>query len=273
MKSVFTVTEADLYDALIDTRYDLRVTGITDPARAEAYLEKLYGRPVPVSGGEAYAEGSDSLFKPRYSDGDLLHVMRRLTAEDGCPWDRAQTHESIRKNAIEEAYELCEAIDAGDVAGMREETGDLLLQALFHSDMAERAGEFSRLDVVDELVRKLVTRHTHIFGADKAATEEEALGRWEAAKAKEKHAETTESKIARLPDSFPALLKLQKVIKKLTEAGLENDCPKATVRDVLVAACGALKGGADLEPDLMKEINALSAAFFRGEAKKVTDVD
>ena len=116
MKSVFTVTEKDLYDALIDTRYDLRVTDIADAPRAEAYLKKLYGKDVKVAGGEAYAEGSDSLFKPRYSDGDLIHVMRRLTGEGGCPWDRAQTHESIRKNAIEEAYELCDAIDAGDVA-------------------------------------------------------------------------------------------------------------------------------------------------------------
>lgn len=270
-RSVFTITEADLYDALIDTRYDLRVIEITDPERAEAYLEKLYGCKVAVTGGEAYAEGNDSLFKPRYSDGDLIHVMRRLTGEGGCPWDRAQTHESIRKNAIEEAYELCEAIDAGDLDGMREETGDILLQALFHCDMAERAGEFTRLDVVDELVRKLVTRHTHIFGEDKADNESEALDRWEAAKAKEKHAETLESKLARIPDTFPALLKLQKTVKKLREAGLEIDVPAATVHDLLISACGALKNGADLEPDLIKEVNALSAAFLSGKIKKVSD--
>ena len=271
MKSVFTVTEKDLYDALIDTRYDLRVTDIADVPRAEAYLKKLYGKDVKVAGGEAYAEGSDSLFKPRYSDGDLIHVMRRLTGEGGCPWDRAQTHESIRKNAIEEAYELCDAIDAGDVDGMREETGDILLQALFHCDIAERAGEFDRLDVVDELVRKLVTRHTHIFGSDRAENEAEALDRWEEAKAKEKHAETLESKLARIPDSYPALLKLQKTVKKLKEAGMEFDCPEATVRDLLIAACGALKAGADLEPDLIKEVNALSAAFLSGKTKKLSE--
>ena len=264
-RSVFTITEADLYDALIDTRYDLRVIEITDPERAEAYLEKLYGYKVTADGGEAFAEGNNSLFKPRYSDGDLIHVMRRLTGEGGCPWDRAQTHESIRKNAIEEAYELCEAIDAGDLDGMREETGDILLQALFHCDMAERAGEFTRLDVVDELVRKLVTRHTHIFGEDKADNESEALDRWEAAKAKEKHAD------ARIPDTFPALLKLQKTVKKLREAGLEVDVPAATVRDLLITACGALKNGADLEPDLIKEVNALSAAFMDGKITKVSD--
>lgn len=272
MKSVFTVTESDLYEALIDTRYDLRVVGITDPEKAGAYLKKLYGREIPVCGGEAYAEGSDSLFKPRYSDGDLIHVMRRLTGDGGCPWDRAQTHESIRKNAIEEAYELCDAIDAGDVDGMREETGDILLQALFHCDMAERSGEFTRLDVVDELVRKLVTRHTHIFGGDKADSEDEALDRWEAAKAKEKHAETLESKLARIPDSYPALLKLQKTVKKLKESGLINDAPVRSVRDLLVCACGALLGGADLEPDLIKEINALSAVYMRGELKKISEL-
>ena len=272
MKSVFTVTEKDLYDALIDTRYDLRVTDIADAPRAEAYLKKLYGKDVKVAGGEAYAEGSDSLFKPRYSDGDLIHVMRRLTGEGGCPWDRAQTHESIRKNAIEEAYELCDAIDAGDVDGMREETGDILLQALFHCDMAERAGEFDRLDVVDELVRKLVTRHTHIFGEDKADNEAEALDRWEEAKAKEKHSETLESKLARIPDTFPALLKTQKTVKKLKEAGLELDVPEADVKDVLIAACGALKSGADLEPDLIKEVNALSSVFLSGKIKKLSEL-
>lgn len=272
MKSVFTVTEADLYDALIDTRYDVRVVEIKDAEKAEKYLEKLYGRHIPVVGGEAYAEGSDSLFKPRYSDGDLMHVMRALTAEGGCPWDRAQTHESIRKNAIEEAYELCDAIDAGDAHGMREETGDLLLQAIFHCDIAERAGEFTRADVVDELVRKLVSRHTHIFGSDKADSEEEALERWEAAKAKEKHAETLEVKLARIPDSFPALLKLQKTLKKLTEAGLVNDAPESSVGDLVRCACGALKSGADLEPDLVREVNELSRAFTSGRIKKVSEL-
>lgn len=272
MKSVFTVTEADLYDALIDTRYDLHVTDITDAARAEEYLEKLYGRHIAVAGGEAFAEGSASLFKPRYSDGDLIHVMRALTGEGGCPWDRAQTHGSIRKNAIEEAYELCDAIDAGDVGGMREETGDILLQALFHCDIAERAGEFTRLDVVDELVRKLVTRHTHIFGEDRADDEAQALERWEAAKAKEKHAETLESKLARIPDTFPALLKLQKTLKKLVEAGLVNDAEERSARDLLICACGALKSGADIEPDLIREVNALAVAFTSGKIAKVSEL-
>ena len=82
MKSVFTVTESDLYEALIDTRYDLRVVGITDPEKAGAYLKKLYGREIPVCGGEAYAEGSDSLFKPRYSDGNGIP---KGTRTGSCP--------------------------------------------------------------------------------------------------------------------------------------------------------------------------------------------
>ena len=136
---------------------------------------------------------------------------------------------------------------------------------------------FELISTLDDLLKREGVSHitsiTLDVGEASMVVPRFLLDCWEAAKAKEKHAETTESKVARLPDSFPALLKLQKVLKKLTEAGLENDCPKATVRDVLVAACGALKSGADLEPDLIKEINALSAAFFRGEAKKVTDVD
>ena len=124
----------------------------------------------------------------------------------------------------------------------------------------------------DELVRKLVTRHTHIFGEDRADDEAQALERWEAAKAKEKHAETLESKLARIPDTFPALLKLQKTLKKLVEAGLVNDAEERSARDLLICACGALKSGADIEPDLIREVNALAAAFTSGKITKVSEL-
>lgn len=269
-----TVTAADLERAVIDTRFDLHVVEIKDVARLRARLVQLYGeREFEISDGEIYIEGQDSLFKDRYTDGDLVNVMDRLTAEDGCPWDRAQTHESIRVNAIEEAYELSEAIDSSDTENLKEETGDLMLQAVFHANIAERSGEFTRLDVIDALVRKLVSRHTHIFGSDKAVDADEALKHWEAAKAKEKHAEALSVQLARIPDSFPALIKAQKTVKKLVKNGLVNDCREISVRELLFAVCGALKSGADLEPDLVREINALAKSYLEGKVTAVSGLE
>lgn len=271
MKSVMTVTADDLEKAVIDTRFDLHVVDITDAERTKARLVMLYGaREFDIKNGEIYIEGDDGLFKDRYSDGDLVNVMDRLTGENGCPWDRTQTHESIRVNAIEEAYELSEAIDSRDLENLKEETGDLMLQAVFHANIAERSGEFTRLDVIDALVRKLVGRHTHIFGSDKAVNADEALRHWEAAKAKEKHAEDLSVQLSRIPDSFPALIKAQKTVKKLVKNGLVNDCKEISVRDLLFAVCGALKSGADLEPELVREINALSAAYLKGELTEIS---
>lgn len=272
--SVFNVTAADFVDAVIDTRYGVRVTGVTaetEPS-VRAKLRQLYGTDdFAADGGEIYIEGNDSLFKPRYSDGDLLHVMQRLTAPDGCPWDRAQTHESIRINAVEEAYELCEAIDNRDVANIEEEIGDLLLQAVLHADIAERADEFTRLDVVDGLVRKLVTRHTHIFGDKKADSPEDALKHWEAAKAVEKHAASLDEQLARIPASFPALLRTQKTVKKLVKAGLINDCAPASAAELLSAVCGCLNSGLDPEVELARALNGLIAAFRAGKIEKISD--
>ncbi len=273
MNSVFTLTADDFVCAVIDTRYDVRVVGITDDnlGRVRAKFRDLYGdADFAVQGGEIYIKGNDSLFKPRYSDGDLVHVMKRLTAEDGCPWDRAQTHESIRINAVEEAYELCEAIDNRDVGNIEEEIGDLLLQAVLHSDIAERSDEFTRIDVIDALVRKLVTRHTHIFGDNKASDPESALKFWEAAKAVEKKASSTKEQISRIPESFPALLYAQKVLKKLTKAGLKNTADEISVEELFAAVCGAVKTGADLEVELTRRVRELAADFISG---KVTETD
>ncbi|MDR3552464.1 MAG: MazG nucleotide pyrophosphohydrolase domain-containing protein, partial [Clostridia bacterium] len=103
-------------------------------------------------------------FKPRYTFGDLVAIMTLLRGENGCPWDREQTHESIRKNLIEETYEVVEAIDNKDRALLREELGDVLLQVVFHAEMERQAGGFDIEDVSDGICRKLIERHPHIFG-------------------------------------------------------------------------------------------------------------
>ena len=107
--------------------------------------------------------------KQRYGWEDLLTIMHLLRAPEGCPWDREQTHQSIRRNFLEETYEALDAIDRNDIPGMCEELGDVLLQVVFHSVMEEEQGRFTADDVVDGVAQKLVFRHTHVFGAAEAA--------------------------------------------------------------------------------------------------------
>ena len=114
----------------------------------------------------------------------LLNLFDTLLGENGCPWDRQQTHESLRSNMLEEAAEAVEAIDSRDVDHLIEELGDVLLQVLFHAKIAEKNGTFTVGDVMQKLSDKLVSRHTHVFGGDKAKTAEEALLLWEKNKAK-----------------------------------------------------------------------------------------
>ena len=116
----------------------------------------------------------------------LLGIMDTLLGENGCPWDKEQTHQSLNPCLTEECQELLDAIDSGDVGALREELGDVLLQVVFHAKLAERAGAFNMDDVVGSLSEKLVRRHTHIFAGDKAATPEEAIELWNKNKKKER---------------------------------------------------------------------------------------
>ena len=166
---------------------------------------------------ELYVAAQSGFYKQKYTFGDLCRIMDRLVAPDGCPWDKAQTHESIRVNLIEEAYEAVDAIDGGDIDAMTEEIGDVLLQAVFHCNMGRRFGEFELSDVLGTLCGKLVNRHTHIFGENKAANADEALGYWEAAKSEEKSYVSTADKLNRLPQNFPSLLAAEKIYKKLAK--------------------------------------------------------
>jgi len=117
---------------------------------------------------------------------ELLSVMETLLGENGCPWDRAQTHESLRKNMLEECNEAIEAIDAKNMDSLCEELGDVLLQVIFHAKLAEKSGAFTLENVITRLKDKLISRHTHIFGTDKALSPEEALEIWNKNKRKER---------------------------------------------------------------------------------------
>lgn len=177
-----------------------------------------------------YVKAAPFTERDRYSFGDLLEIIRRLRDPDGCPWDRAQTHASIRQNAIEEAYELVEAIDLRDNGKMLEESGDVLLQALFHSTIAEDNGEFNTTDMVSAICKKLVTRHTHIFGDNRADNAEEALGFWEKAKAKEKSQKGVMDKLQSVPVTFSALIRADKIQKIIKKTGFDFNCVEDAVK-------------------------------------------
>jgi MazG family protein len=152
---------------------------------------------------------------------DLYLVMKRLRAPNGCKWDMAQNHKSIAINAIEEAYELVDAIDLLDRDKILEESGDVLLQAMFHAVIAEDEGDFTVYDMLTSLCEKLIFRHTHIFGKDTAANESEALIAWERAKAREKKYRNMTDKIKSVPNNFPALLRAEKIMKAAAKYGFE----------------------------------------------------
>lgn len=152
---------------------------------------------------------------------ELIEVIRVLRSENGCVWDRAQTHESLRPNMLEEAYEAVDAINKGDILNLREELGDVLLQVLLHSQIASEANNFNIEDVAKELKDKLIHRHPHVFGNDKADTPEEVVKNWERLKQEEK--KDRKSQMDGIPKSLPALVAAQKISKRAVKVGFEWD--------------------------------------------------
>ena len=156
-----------------------------------------------------------------YGFDDLMRIMYKLRGRNGCDWDKDQTHASLRKNAIEEAYELVEAIDNEDIENIIEESGDVILQGVFHSVIGEDEGEFEAHEVISKLCYKLVSRHKHIFGDQKASTPEEALKVWEAAKAEEKGTVTSEEKMLSIAKALPSGMRAEKVQRIASKMNLD----------------------------------------------------
>lgn len=163
------------------------------------------------------------MLKEKYEFTDLVDIMRFLRSPDGCPWDRDQNYQSLKKYLIEETYEVLEVIDMDDKKRLCEELGDLLLQILFHAQIASEEGIFDIGDVITGICRKMIMRHTHVFGEDKADTPEQVVDRWEANKKKEKGAESYTGMLKGIPVNLPSLMRSYKVQQKAAHVGFDWD--------------------------------------------------
>jgi tetrapyrrole methylase family protein / MazG family protein len=193
------------------------------------------------------------MLKDKYSFDELVGIMKLLRSENGCPWDKEQTHESLKKYLIEETYEVLETIDIDDKKRLCEELGDLLLQIIFHSRIAEEEGTFDINEVISGISRKMITRHTHIFGTDKAETADDVLVNWEAIKKKEKGLKNQTGVLKDVPSNLPALMRSYKVQQKAAQVGFDWD----NIEDVI--------GKVD------EEINELKDVYKSENMEKITD--
>lgn len=161
--------------------------------------------------------------KEKYFTEDLLRIMEILRSKDGCPWDAEQTHESIKKNFIEETYEVIEAINKDDKALLCEELGDVLLQVVFHAQMEKEQGSFTYDDVTDGICKKLIERHPHVFGDVSVSGTDDVLRNWEDIKNRSKGQDTQTKAMNDIPRELPALMRSTKIQKKAKKAGFDWD--------------------------------------------------
>ncbi len=160
-------------------------------------------------------------FKDNYNIEDLLRIMEILRGPGGCPWDAEQTHESIKKDLIEETYEVIEAINKQNPVMLQEELGDLLMQVVFHSRLSQEAGEFAFAEVCDGICKKLIERHPHVFGEVSVSDTDEVLSNWDAIKRRSKEHVTTTQAIDSVPRELPALMRSAKIQHKAAKAGFD----------------------------------------------------
>ncbi len=149
----------------------------------------------------------------------LVEIMEKLRSENGCPWDRVQTHDSLKRYLLEEAYELIEAIEKKDYKGMKEELGDLLLQIVFHSKIAKDEGRFDIEEVIEIISNKMISRHPHVFGDADFRTPEEVLDQWDERKKEE--GKLKESVLEGIPLALPALMRAYKIQSRVAKVGFD----------------------------------------------------
>jgi MazG family protein len=164
---------------------------------------------------------------------DLLEIMNKLRSEDGCPWDKEQTHESLKRYLIEETYEVLEAIDENDDDKITEELGDVLLQIVFHAQVGKEEGFFNINDVIKRICNKMIIRHPHVFGTTNADTSEEVLVNWDKIKKKEQGLNSYTDELRHIPKNLPALMRAEKVQKKAAKVGFDWDKVECALDKVL----------------------------------------
>ncbi len=165
----------------------------------------------------------DFTFKESYNFQDLVNIVKILREPGGCPWDREQTHQSIRENFLEETYEVLEAIDTLNPELLKEELGDVLLQVVLHADMARDEEWFEINGVCNDICQKLIIRHPHVFGDVSVNSTDDVLKNWDDIKRQTKKQKTQSEAMASIPATYPALMKAQKVQSKAKKAGFDWD--------------------------------------------------
>lgn len=191
--------------------------------------------------------------RPKYGVYDLQELIAILRAPGGCPWDAEQTHESIRRNFLEEAYEAVEAIDEKSTEHLKEELGDVLMQVVFHAGIEEDAGRFNLDDVADGVCRKMILRHPHVFGDVSVSGSDEVLKNWDEIKRAEKSQDTVTDSIRSVAKSLPALWRAEKVQKKAAKVGF--DWPDVwgamdKLAEELAEVSDAVNGEGDIEEEI-----------------------
>lgn len=188
----------------------------------------------------------DFTSKEKFNLDDYRKIIAFLRSDKGCPWDREQDHRSLRRNMLEEAYEVCEAIDEGDHEHLREELGDVLLQVLFHANIEEEAGRFNIDDVADTSCKKLIIRHPHVFGDLAVSDSEEVIRNWDEIKRCERAQTTTAAVMDSVARSLPALWRAEKIQKKAAKVGFDWTCAEGAM-DKLREEVGELQAGIEAE--------------------------
>ena len=210
------------------------------------------------------------LNKKNYDFEDLILVVKLLRSEGGCPWDMEQTHKSIRKDFIEETYEVIEAIDTDDPVLLREELGDVLLQVTFHAQIETEEGRFDIHDVANDICAKLIHRHPHVFGEVKVENSAEVLVNWDKIKGEEKQRITLTDKLRAIPPMLPALMRAQKVGKKASFFDFETaDAVFDKLYEEIEEIRDAMKNGS--QSDVDEEIGDLLLTVTSLARKTKTD--
>ncbi len=190
----------------------------------KSYIDQLVAQQInfkQISDDIIFIQNTELTSRYSYSFNDLEEIMKILRGENGCAWDKVQTHLSIKQNLIEETYELVEAIDLKNKTMMQEEIGDVLLQVVFHAAIASDEQEFNINDVLNEVCNKLISRHTHIFGSDQATSSQEALNFWNKAKLREKEQKSDTDRILQLCNALPSLMYANKSQKIAADSNFD----------------------------------------------------